>query len=417
MNISGQGEQGTTAQPAISLDVNYAQEVCDLIADQTECIISFMGDKGVILASSIHERIGDIHDIAGRIMRHDMDVYDVTKQEAAKSAGMREGRNMALDVEGARVCSIGVGGPLDKARAYAAIVHLSIRTMLEAQSMESRHKAELADMLEARLNSSLEAIRGSIRTLDETCREMDERMTSTVSSGQNVSDASLSTQQNVEMVSAATTELSASVGEITRQVSDVAGAVDDMHEISNDTSSQIAQLEAAADQIGQFIQVITGISSQTNLLALNATIEAARAGEAGKGFAVVASEVKSLAKETDKATQEISAQVKRIQSQTGHSVKAINNIAHSVNTINEIVGSVSESTNQQAQATHEIAENSTQAAGAAAQISTEISEVIELAQSTERRVQTVAQTMQNLRQDTRSLSEDMKEVIQSLRVH
>ncbi|WP_135076361.1 methyl-accepting chemotaxis protein [Terasakiella sp. SH-1] len=413
MNQTGQGEQGVTT---IKLDVSYAQEVCDLIADQTECIISFMGEKGKILASSIHERIGDIHDIAGQIMTGQMDVYDVSAQEAAKSEGMREGRNMALDVEGMRVCSIGVGGPLEKARAYAAIVHLSIRTMLEAQSMESRHKAELANILEKRLNCSLDSIRGSIRALDELCQMMGEQMTSTVHSGQNVSNASLSTQQNVEMVSAATTELSASVGEITRQVGDVAGAVDEMHEISGETSNQIVQLEEAADQIGQFVQLITGISSQTNLLALNATIEAARAGEAGKGFAVVASEVKSLAKETDKATKEISAQVKHIQSQTGQSVKAMSRISSSVIGINEIVSSVSEATNQQAQATHEIAENSTQAAGAAAQISSEISEVIGLAQSTEERVQTVAQTMQSLRSDVRSLSEDMKEVIESLRV-
>lgn len=405
----------TEPSEQVALDIAYAQEVCDLIADQTDCVISFMGHAGEILASSIHERIGDTHDIAARIMAGEMDYYDVTKEEAAKSAGMREGRNMALDVEGQRICNIGVGGPLDRARAYAAIVHLSIRTMLQAQTLEKRHKHELAALLEEKMDNNLDAVRASMRKLDALCAEMDERMRSTVSTGENVSRSSQGTQENVEMVSAATTELSASVQEVTRQLDEVANAVSAMHSLSQQTRTDIGELEAAADQIGQFVQVVAGISSQTNLLALNATIEAARAGDAGKGFAVVASEVKNLASETHKATQEISDQVNRIQAQTGRSVQSIGQMAQSINNIHETVGAVSEAAGQQSQATQEISQNATLAAGAVSEISQDIGEVIELAQSTEQSVQTVAQTMQSLRGETRSLGEDMKQVINSLR--
>ncbi len=59
------------------------------------------------------------------------------------------------------------------------------------------------------------------------------------------------------------------------------------------TGAAMADLGAAAEQIGAAVTTISSIAGQTNLLALNATIEAARAGDAGRGFAVVAAEVKS----------------------------------------------------------------------------------------------------------------------------
>jgi methyl-accepting chemotaxis protein len=399
----------------ITLDIEYAQKVCDLIAQETDCIISFMGEGGVIVASSLHERINSVHAIAGQIMNHDIDSYDVTAEQAAKSESMREGRNMALDVEGQRVCSIGVGGPLKRAKAYAAIIHLSIKTMLEAQASERKQKDALADLLESRLHSSLAAIAKSMQELENLCLEMGDHMGLTITTGTTVSEASLNTQQNVEMVSAATTELTASVDEISRQVADVAQAVENASCESAETSVEISQLAEAAHQIGQFIRIIASISSQTNLLALNATIEAARAGDAGKGFAVVASEVKKLANETNKVTDDISEQVSHIQKQTDQAVASISRISTSVSGITHIVGAVSESTHQQSLATHEIAENCTKAANGSGQISTEISQVIDLAKTTQEHIQSVAETTKSLRSETDHLSEDMQQVIHSLR--
>ena len=82
------------------------------------------------------------------------------------------------------------------------------------------------------------------------------------------------------------------------------------------------------------MKVITSIAEQTNLLALNATIEAARAGEAGKGFAVVANEVKELARQTAKATGEISQKIDAIQTSTRVAVSAIGSISGTINRIN-----------------------------------------------------------------------------------
>jgi|GEM_PF-6969894 len=73
------------------------------------------------------------------------------------------------------------------------------------------------------------------------------------------------------------------------------------------SEARLSKIELMATSLAFATKSIRVIAQQTNMLALNATIEASRAGEFGAGFAVVAAEVKTLAKLSDEAAQEIVA--------------------------------------------------------------------------------------------------------------
>ena len=124
----------------------------------------------------------------------------------------------------------------------------------------------------------------------------------------------------------------------------------------------MSSLGESGSRIGGVVKLITSIAEQTNLLALNATIEAARAGEVGKGFAVVANEVKELAKETARATEDISGKINAIQQDTANAVRAISEVQATIKHINDIQSAIASAVEEQSATTREIGRNVTEAA-------------------------------------------------------
>jgi methyl-accepting chemotaxis protein len=147
----------------------------------------------------------------------------------------------------------------------------------------------------------------------------------------------------------------ASIKEISRNSSEAANISKETLKKAQSTNQTITLLGTSSQEIGNVIKVISSIAQQTNLLALNATIEAARAGDAGKGFAVVANEVKELAKQTAKATEDITNKIGSIQKDTHEAVDAISGISGFIEKLNGISMAIAASIEEQTATTNEVA--------------------------------------------------------------
>lgn len=224
--------------------------------------------------------------------------------------------------------------------------------------------------------------RGEVqKSIDIDLGQITEAVASTSERVTSAASASTQTSSNMQAVASGAEELAASVGEISRQASDALTISLQAVQQANETSAIVSGLAIAAQKIGDVVKLINNIAEQTNLLALNATIEAARAGDAGRGFAVVASEVKSLATQTAKATDEISAQIAEVQGTTTSAVNVIEAITQTISRINEISAAIAASVEEQASVTQSISANMQVAAKGVTDINSNMNDIADATRS------------------------------------
>jgi methyl-accepting chemotaxis protein len=229
-----------------------------------------------------------------------------------------------------------------------------------------------------------QGVSGASANLSTTSQQITVNSEETSAQAKVVTNATQQVSQNLQTVAAGAEEMGASIKEIAKNATEAAKVATSAVRAAETTTSTVSKLGESSAEIGQVIKVITSIAQQTNLLALNATIEAARAGEAGKGFAVVANEVKELAKETAKATEDISRKIEAIQTDTKAAVDAIASISGVINQINDISSTIATAVEQQNATTNEMSRNVSEAAHGSGEITSNITAVAEAAESTSR---------------------------------
>ncbi len=120
-----------TSSPLAGLDRRRLQDFCEHCAVQLGTAVSFAGPGGRILASSDHGAIGKADSIAADIMAGGISEHTVSRAQALRAEGLREGTALAIDFRGRRVAGVIVHGAVQSARGAALIARNTVLSMLQ----------------------------------------------------------------------------------------------------------------------------------------------------------------------------------------------------------------------------------------------------------------------------------------------
>lgn len=202
---------------------------------------------------------------------------------------------------------------------------------------------EIADTAEA-FNQTVTRMQQFFRSLNDAVLQMAAASDQMQVISQQVSQTAGEQEMQANMIATAVNQMSAAIQEVAnsalatsgqanqteqsarlgvQQVGANIASIEQLSGVVSEAGHVIGELHQETDKISQVLAVIQTIAAQTNLLALNAAIEAARAGEAGRGFAVVADEVRTLATNTQQATESIRNMIDTLQQKAKEAVQAM----------------------------------------------------------------------------------------------
>lgn len=236
------------------ITTEMAQRLVEFVSAETGYGMIVCDSHGVIIGDSLKERFGVLHAGAGRVLSGATDAIAVTKEdEIISQRKMREGYHCVIRVDGERMGTFGIAGPIETVKPIAKIAS----AVIAARVKETHH---------------MDLIRDVVTKVSE----------------------------HVHQAATAIEEISAGAKELMVTGDLVAHAV-------VDTNKKVKATNMILD-------LILDVADQTKLLGLNAAILAAQAGVHGRGFSVVAEEIRKLAANSASSAKEIPVILSEIRS-------------------------------------------------------------------------------------------------------
>ncbi len=239
--------------------LTLAERFVQLVHEWTGFPVIVCDELGVIRRASVRSRIGDTHPAAQRLMRGEAAEIAITAAQEAANPLTKEGLNCPIVLEGRRVGTFGLAGPLEVTTPLARVS----ATMLASWLKELRQNAILHD-----------TAHGVFKVVDS---------------------------------------LTARVGEST------ASALRTSEHMSSSSARAAEEVRSAAEAIAS----IRRIAKQSRILSINGSVEATRAGDRGRTFAVVAKDMTRLAEETAFASEAIDGTLANIGAAIGRVQAAV----------------------------------------------------------------------------------------------
>ncbi len=201
---------------------------------------------------------------------------------------------------------------------------------------------ELSATAEQNVNAT-EQVTVSIQEVYDNAQTQNQITEETAKAMEEVTNATLHFAQTSSVVSQATNNMAEQSQQGDKAIKEVDIKMNAISMSASELENLMKILFNSSKEVGEILEVISGITEQTNLLALNAAIESARAGENGKGFAVVAEEVRKLAEQSAESAKKITVIIQNIQDNASDALVAMSEVTEKVNEGKAVATKVGES--------------------------------------------------------------------------